>query len=99
MPPQRQPIRKRFRSLSSDKTANPRVEFAGFHYGGNTAAERGRGCLMLAVRCLGDSMHRPGSPLTLIFILNFPQLWAFIVFSSVFRIIIERKGGDPKMDR
>lgn len=32
-PPQRQPIRKRFRSLSSDKTANPALNFTRDFYG------------------------------------------------------------------
>ena len=49
---------------------------------------------MLAVRLLWEQ-DAAGSLLRQFSILNFPQLYgAFIVFSSVFRII-ERKGGDP----
>ena len=53
MPPQRQPTRRRFRSLSSDKTANPALNFTRDFYG--NAAQRNRGFrLMLAVRLLWE---------------------------------------------
>ena len=53
MPPQRQQIRKRFRSLSSDKTVNPALNFTRDFY--VNAASRSRGFrLMLAVRLLWE---------------------------------------------